>query len=100
MSERSTGGAVEHAHPGPVTYIKIAVVLAILTVTEVAVYYIPALSSIIVPLLITLSLAKFVLVIMYYMHLKYDPKLLSGIFLWGMFVAVAIVLAMIAIYAF
>ncbi|MDI3339885.1 MAG: cytochrome C oxidase subunit IV family protein [Sphaerobacter sp.] len=96
---RQARGPVEHAHPGAVTYLKIAVVLAILTITEVATYYIPAIQPIIAPVLIVLSIAKFLLVVMFYMHLKFDSPLFRGIFAWGMFVAIAIVLAMMALYA-
>ena len=102
MSHPGGKSSVEHAHahPGAITYIKVAAILAILTITEVAVYYIPALLPVITPILIVLSIGKFVLVVAFYMHLKFDSRLFTGIFAWGMFVAIAIVLAMIALYAY
>jgi cytochrome c oxidase subunit IV len=42
---------------------------------------------------------KFVIVVGYYMHLKFESRLLLGIFAGGMAVALAIILAMIAINA-
>ena len=102
MSHPGGESSVEHAHahPGAITYIKVAAILAILTITEVAVYYIPALLPVITPIMIVLSIGKFVLVVAFYMHLKFDSRLFTGIFAWGMFVAIAIVLAMIALYAY
>ncbi|MBX5443721.1 cytochrome C oxidase subunit IV family protein [Sphaerobacter sp.] len=100
MSHPGGETSVEHAHPGAITYVKVAAILAILTITEVSVYYIPALMTIITPVLIVLSIAKFLLVVAFYMHLKFDSRLFTGIFAWGMFVAIAIVLAMIALYAY
>lgn len=96
------GGEVHEAvhHPGPITYVKIAAVLAIITIVEVGLYYLEWLGSgIIVPALIVLSTAKFILVVMYYMHLKFDHKIFTGIFLWGLFLAVATMLGMMAMYA-
>lgn len=94
-----SGEPVVHAHPGAQTYVKIAVVLSILTATEVAIWYIPALAGVLIPLLIILSICKFALVVMFYMHLKFDARLFSGIFLWGLFVGISIIIAMMAMYA-
>ncbi|MGH2751388.1 MAG: cytochrome C oxidase subunit IV family protein [Actinomycetota bacterium] len=74
---------LEH-HPGPGQYVKIAVILAIITLIEVAIFYIEALQGIIVPLLIALSLAKFVMVVGYFMHLKFDSKLFRYLFVTGL----------------
>lgn len=91
--------AFERPHPGPLTYVKVAVVLAIVTVIEVATYYlVNYLHGTIVPILLVLSAAKFVLVVGFYMHLKFDAPLLRGIFGWGLTVAIGITLAMLALY--
>jgi cytochrome c oxidase subunit 4 len=50
------------------------------------------------PILILFAIVKFVLVVAYYMHLKYDARLLTGIFTWGMVIALSIFMAMAAIY--
>lgn len=90
---------VERAHPGPATYVKVAVILAIVTIIEVATYYlVNYLHGTLVPILLVLSAAKFVLVVGFYMHLKFDAPLLRGIFGWGLTVAIAITLAMLALY--
>ena len=86
------------AHPSDRTYVLIAVVLAILTAVEVAVFYVEALAPLLVPILMVLMAAKFWLVIRFFMHLKYDSKILSGVFGWGLLVAFLILLALLALY--
>jgi len=98
MSTSHQTTAAEHGHPGAAEYVKIAVILSILTMTEVAIWYIPAFAAILTPALIILSIAKFTLVVMFYMHLKFDSRLFSGVFLWGLFVAISILLTMMALY--
>ncbi len=91
---------LEHPHPGPRVYITIAVILATITAIEVAVYYISSLRPVMVPLLLLLSASKFSLVVMFYMHLRFDSRLFSGLFLLGLFVAMSIIVVLMAIFAF
>jgi cytochrome c oxidase subunit IV len=57
------------------------VVLTILTAIEIAAYYVEdQLGGIAAPLILVLSAAKFILVVMFYMHLKYDSRAFTGIF--------------------
>lgn len=86
-------------HPTPGLYVKIGVVLFILTFFEVAAYEVghrPAaplhslVEPIVVPILLILSAAKFALVAMFYMHLKQDAKLFSNLFVWPIILAAAI----------
>ncbi|MDQ3614408.1 MAG: cytochrome C oxidase subunit IV family protein [Chloroflexota bacterium] len=85
-------GAEEHAHPGERQYINIAIFLAIVTGIEVAIYYIEALDSILVPALVLLSAIKFVFVVGYFMHLKFDDRRLGLIFGSALAVALAVFL--------
>jgi cytochrome c oxidase subunit IV len=89
-----------HAHPSARTYILIAVVLTIITAVEVAVYYVPtirqSLPSLAV-LLVVLAAAKFALVVGYYMHLKFDNKLFSWLFIGGLTAAIATMLGLWAL---
>ncbi|MBI4497009.1 MAG: cytochrome C oxidase subunit IV family protein [Chloroflexi bacterium] len=90
---------VEHeAHPGPGKYAMIAVVLAIVTAIEVGVYYIEAIRNLLVPILLVLSAGKFVLVVMYYMHLKFDHRLFTALFVGGLFIATSTILALMALF--
>jgi cytochrome c oxidase subunit IV len=83
----------EEHHPSDRTYVTIAIVLAIVTAIEVAIYYIPAFEGILVPALIVLSAIKFFYVVAYFMHLKMDPKLLAGVFGSALVVAMAVYIA-------
>lgn len=86
------------AHASRQTYWLVALVLAVITLLEVAVFYVPALREIIVPVLLALSATKFALVVAFFMHLKYDQRVLTRIFAIGLAVATSIVLAMMLLF--
>jgi cytochrome c oxidase subunit IV len=88
---------VEHAHPGSRTYITIALILTVITAIEVAVYYIPALLPFIFPILLVLSAIKFVLVVGWFMHLKFDHISYTWYFGGGLALALTIVLSLIVL---
>lgn len=68
-------------------------VLAILTVIEVAISFIPGWVK--NPLLLAISLSKAILVALYYMHLRYDKPIYTIIFiapaLFGLLLAVILI---------
>ncbi|HUA32814.1 MAG TPA: cytochrome C oxidase subunit IV family protein [Candidatus Binataceae bacterium] len=97
MTEHPAG---ELHHPGAATYLIVAAFLVALTVMEVTVFYVHALRPVLVPLLLVLSGAKFVLVAMFYMHLKYDGWLLSGIFIFPLIMATLLLLALVLLFAY
>lgn len=80
----------DHAHPGPKQYVIIAMILCVITAVEVWVYYIPALLPYIFPILIVLSLVKFVMVVGWFMHLKFDHVSFTWYFGGGIVLAFAI----------
>ncbi|HZR00362.1 MAG TPA: cytochrome C oxidase subunit IV family protein [Chloroflexota bacterium] len=88
----------EGSHPSAQKYIVIAVILTILTAVEVAVYYVESLRPILIPLLGILGLSKFVLVVGYYMHLKFDPKLFTWLFVGGLVTATAALTGLWALF--
>jgi cytochrome c oxidase subunit 4 len=73
-----------HAHPTERNYIKIGAILFAITLIEVIIYYVEAIEGILVPALIALSLIKFIMVVGYFMHLKFDDSRLRLIFIIGM----------------
>lgn len=81
----------EHEHPGERTYIRVAVILTIITIVEVAIYYIESLRDILVPALIIMSVAKFITVVSYFMHLKFDDRRLAWIFGLAMLATLGVV---------
>jgi cytochrome c oxidase subunit 4 len=72
----------EHVHPDWNTYKWVALILAMLTGLEVWIYYMPSfvVTKMFVPTLLLLSAIKFGIVVLFYMHLKYDAKLFRGLF--------------------
>ncbi|MDH3498509.1 MAG: cytochrome C oxidase subunit IV family protein [Acidimicrobiia bacterium] len=89
-------------HPEPKDYVKIAVVLAVLTVMEVSLYYIEVNvegigQRITVPLLLILSGLKFVIVVGWFMHLRFEKSFLAKFFSVG--AVLALVLYFIALAA-
>jgi len=71
----------EHqAHATTGTYLRIAAVLVMITLLEVGVFYVPVFQGGLVPILLVLSAIKFALVVMFYMHLKFDNKFFSLLF--------------------
>ncbi len=85
---------VEHgAHPTEAKYVKVALVLAVLTAIEVALSYTgfpePATNA----ALLTLAAIKFVMVAAYFMHLKFDSKLLRRLFITGFVLAASVYVA-------
>ena len=87
--ERIAAG--EHGHPSDADYIKIALVLAVITAAEVGMYYVKNLPDrLTFGVLMVMAIAKFVLVVMYFMHLKFDNRALRRLFTTGLVLAVSI----------
>lgn len=91
---------VDHdMHPSDWKYIQIAIILALLTAAEVATYYVDT-GPLEIPILITLMIVKFVLVLMWFMHLKFDSPLFTKAFVAGLGMAVAVYVAVLATFEF
>src|SRR5208337_2013176 len=88
----------EHAAPSTLVYVVVAALLTVLTGMEIGVFYVPALRIVLVPVLIVLSGAKFALVVMFYMHLRYDHLGYTVIFIPLLILAAAIVCSLVALF--
>ena len=97
MSTHGHAAAVPESHASVATYVRVAVILTVVTALEVGVIYIRFLSPIIVPLLLVMATAKFVLVVMFFMHLRYDPRSLTSLFVGPLIIATLLALALIAL---
>lgn len=86
----------QHATTG--TYLRVAGILVIVTLIEVGVFYVPAFQSILVPVLLVLSAFKFALVVMFYMHLKFDNKFFTFLFGGPLLLAMAVVISLLVIF--
>ncbi len=98
-------GPETKAHPTPKLYVQIALILAVLTAIEVGLYYVEQAGvsgSIVYPTLIVLAILKFVIVVAFYMHVRYEKRLIARFFtagFFGAFALYAIVLATFGVIA-
>ncbi len=89
-----------HVHPTAATYIKIGAILTLITGLEVWAYYIPSFvaSRAFVPSLLAMSALKFAIVVMFYMHLKYDHKLFRTLFTGPLIIAGLTLIALLFLF--
>jgi cytochrome c oxidase subunit 4 len=81
------GHGAGHDHPSDGEYVKVAVFLALITLAEVLVYYIESLGGILVPVLVVLSVIKFSVVVLWFMHLRFDSRVFRRLFVTGLVLA-------------
>ncbi len=82
--------APEHAHQDDGKFhlfVQIAMILAIITGVEIVLIYLPLAKWFIVSTLVTLSLVKFLMVIFWFMHLKFDKAFCTILFFIGLVLA-------------
>ncbi len=97
-NKTKNSGSHDHNHPEPITYFKVAMALVALTALEVVVFYFEWLGYAIIPVMAILSIGKFGIVVMYYMHLKFDEKLLTYVFMSGLILAVVVIMWLMALF--
>lgn len=90
MSDIETGAHESHhapaphvEHPSPKEYVRIGMILGVLTALEVATYYVDV-GVLLVPTLFGLAIVKFAIVVMWFMHLKFDSPTYARFFLMGL----------------
>lgn len=89
-----------HEHPTWKQYKWVALILTVITIVEVWVYYIPRFvaSRLFVPSLLIMSAAKFAIVVMFYMHLKYDHKLFRALFTGPLIIAILTLIVLLFLF--
>jgi cytochrome c oxidase subunit 4 len=80
-------------------YIKIALILAAITALEVSTYYVDF-GPLFMPSLMIMMVVKFVMVVSYFMHLKFDNKLFSLMFYIGLGLALFVYITALATFKF
>ncbi len=91
----------EHQEHGmsDASYIKIAIILAAITGLEVSTYYVDF-GPLFMPALLTMMIVKFVMVVSYFMHLKFDSKIFSFLFYTGLGLALFVYCTALATFKF
>jgi caa(3)-type oxidase subunit IV len=88
--------AGSHAHPSPKEYIRIGVILGLLTALEVAASYTIDGALLLVTLL-SLAAIKFTIVVMWFMHLKFDDRRYARFFVMGLALAATLYLVVLMV---
>lgn len=98
MGAPSRGRAARH--PSPKEYVRIAVILGLITAAEVAIYYMDWIHAhhLLIPLLFLFSLVKFSLVVLWFMHLRFDSKTYARFFLLGLAGATTLYIAVLLMF--
>ena len=100
-NDENTHSTVDTGHPTAFTYFKVAMILSAITaVRSRYLLHRGAESTPSFPILVVLSGTKFALVAMFYMHLRYDAKLFSGLFVGGLTLAFGVGLSLLALFQF
>lgn len=77
-------------HPEPREYVVVAVVLAVATAFEVAIYYTSIPHPILVAFLMLAAVFKFSLVVLWFMHLRFDSRIFRRMFVAGLILALSV----------
>ena len=80
-------------------YVQIAMLLAVIPGVEIVMVYLPFMPWLQVGGLVTLSIVKFMFVIFYFMHLRWDKPFCTILFFIGLGLAVGTVAALIQLFS-
>ena len=93
----------QHAHEehgmSNAGYVRIALILAAITALEVSTYYVDF-GPLFMPALMVMMVVKFVMVVSYFMHLKFDKRVFSVLFYAGLFLAIFVYAAALSTFKF
>jgi cytochrome c oxidase subunit 4 len=90
----------QYTHHSDFLYVKVALVLIVLTSLEVYSTYADWLGRAFLPVMFTLMATKFLLVVLFFMHLKWDSKLFGRLFWAGAILAIAVYTGALATFEF
>ncbi len=76
-------------------YVGVFIVLAVLTVLEIEVTRLPLPR---IPILVPLALLKAALVAMFYMHLRFDRRILTTLFAFGILIGVGLLISLTILF--
>jgi cytochrome c oxidase subunit 4 len=97
--EAMVTAAVHAEHKKTSYYVMVALILAGLTALETSTYWIDF-GPLFLPALLTMMVIKFFMVVLLFMHLKFDNKLFSVLFYAGLFLAVFVYVVALATFHF
>jgi cytochrome c oxidase subunit IV len=104
--EAATDHARHEHHPSDGLYWKVGAALGFVTALEVGTYFVTddpyshELKWVLIVGLLTLMTLKFVVIVSYFMHVKFDNKLFRNVFVSGLVLAVGVYLAVLTSFQF
>ena len=98
-TEEHAEAGEHHEHFSDRQYIYVALFLAFLTAIEVSTYYVDF-GPLFMPTLFILMAIKFVVVVSFFMHLKFDNKIFSWMFYSGLVLAVLVYVGALSTFHF
>ena len=100
MSSTDTYVEKEHPHISNSVYLIVGGFLIVLTAMEITVSYVHALRPVMVPILVVLAIAKFALIALFFMHLRYEKWLLNATFAFPLTFALGVFLAFMGLFLY
>ena len=85
-------------HPGPRQYVVVAILLAIATAFEVGLYYLNLPHALFVLMLLFFATIKFSLVVLWFMHLRFDSAIFRRLFVAGLILAITVYVIVLTIF--
>jgi cytochrome c oxidase subunit 4 len=89
---------LKEEHAKYFTFFNVAMAMVLITAIEIVIIYLPLHSFIIFSSLMILSLVKFLAVIWWFMHLRWDRALCTILFMIGLFIATGTVTALMFLF--
>lgn len=102
-AEHAEHAAESHEHHAPSDryFIKIAIILAVVTALETSTYWWPkSMETVGVISLLIMMTIKFFMIVMVFMHLKFDSKIFSLMFYTGMVLAIGVYMVFLFTFQF
>jgi cytochrome c oxidase subunit 4 len=88
-----------HDHPSDWEYVKVAIFLAVVTGAEVGLYYVKGLGRhLYILILLVMMAVKFSVVVMWFMHLRFDSKIFRRLFITGLLLAFGVYLIVLTTF--
>ena len=98
MAHDTTTHETEHGMSNA-GYVRIDVILAAITALEVSTYYVDF-GPFFMPALMIMMVVKFLMVVSYFMHLKFDNRLFSWLFYAGLILAITVYVIALSTFKF
>ena len=89
-----------HDHPTDARYIRVAIVLGVVTTLEVATYFVDIPGVVVIPVLLAMMVFKFFYVAAWFMHLRFDSPMFTKFFVAGLALATLVYGVLLTVFEF